>query len=247
MPPRKPNLPHAAVRSDRAYHGIRQLIVAGRLSPGARLVEADLAARFGVSRGAIRPALLRLRQEGLATAPRGARQARLIVAPLTRTDAAELYLLLGEIEGLAAAKAATLPTEEHHELIQELRDIQAGLDDLRGHDEPDAEAFLAGDRSFHQAIVTAGGGARVASMYDSLRPQLERYSRIYAIDVREHLESASQEHRTIITRIEDRDPEGSHDAVRRNWRRGAERLARLVERMGARGDWHEAGPATDDV
>ena len=87
-------------RSEGAYHRIRQLIVAGRLSPGARLVEADLAARFGVSRGAIRPALQRLRQEGLATAPRrgAGRQMRLIVAPLTHSDATELYLLLGGIE-----------------------------------------------------------------------------------------------------------------------------------------------------
>ncbi len=235
-----------AGRSENAYHRIRQLIVAGRLSPGARLVEADIAGRFGVSRGAIRPALQRLRQEGLATAPGIGRQARLIVAPLTRSDATELCELLGEIEGLAASEAARLKPDPHTRLIHTLRDVMSSWDDLGNQDEPDPVSFLDRDRSFHQAIVVAGGGPRVMAMHDSLRPQLERYALTFAVNVREHLEAELEEHVAIISCLEAHDSKGSHEAMRRNWRHGARRLGRLIERMGERGDWHSQGSATVD-
>ena len=84
------------------------------------------------------------------------------------------------------------------------------------------------------------------AMHDSLRPQLERYALIYAVNVREHLEAALEEHVAIISCLEAHDSKGSHEAVRRNWHHGARRLGRLIERMGERGDWHSQGSATVD-
>ena len=50
------------------YQRLRRLIVEGHLGPGARLVEAELATRFGVSRTPIRTALYQLLQEGFVEA-----------------------------------------------------------------------------------------------------------------------------------------------------------------------------------
>jgi len=42
-------------------------IISGELAPGARIVEADLSARFNVSRGPVRDAIRILEREGLVT------------------------------------------------------------------------------------------------------------------------------------------------------------------------------------
>ncbi|HEX9165498.1 MAG TPA: GntR family transcriptional regulator, partial [Gemmatimonadales bacterium] len=44
-------------RPQRVYEQLRQLIVTGRMAPGSRLVETDIAARFQVSRTPVRGAL----------------------------------------------------------------------------------------------------------------------------------------------------------------------------------------------
>ena len=48
----------------RAYDQVRELIVWGRLSPGSRIVESEIADRLGISRTPTRSALHRLQQEG---------------------------------------------------------------------------------------------------------------------------------------------------------------------------------------
>ncbi len=55
--------PEGAARTDRpkqVYKQLRELIVLGRSAPGSRLVETDIATRFGVSRTPVRGALQRL-------------------------------------------------------------------------------------------------------------------------------------------------------------------------------------------
>src|SRR5437764_13818457 len=99
---------HPGIRSTtgQVYSRLRRLIVAGDLSPGTRLIELDLAQRFGVSRTPLREAMLLLQREGFVVAGNGGQQARLSVSMLTRDDARDVYQLMGEIEGLAAARAA---------------------------------------------------------------------------------------------------------------------------------------------
>ena len=62
---------------DIAYRKLRELIVHGRLGPGTRVVEADIARRLEISRTPVRSALHRLQQEGYVVAYRSSRQARM--------------------------------------------------------------------------------------------------------------------------------------------------------------------------
>src|SRR5271157_4397430 len=82
---------------------LREDILAGRLSPGSRLVECDLTARFAVSRGPVREALRRLAADGLIEhwPHRGA-----VVRRLGEREIRELFLIRIELEALAARLAA---------------------------------------------------------------------------------------------------------------------------------------------
>jgi DNA-binding transcriptional MocR family regulator len=98
-----------AARSNRvgsAYQRLRELIVHGKLVPGSSVIEADLSTRLGICRTPVREALRLLQQEGfLIRNPAGATKSRLVVAPLMKEDARELYWIVGRLEGLEKIQA----------------------------------------------------------------------------------------------------------------------------------------------
>jgi len=87
---RRPSGAHDADRSSQVYAKLRDLIVRGRLAPGARITETDAAGRLGVSRTPVRAALQQLAQEGYIVVANAGLRRRPVVAPLTREDATEL-------------------------------------------------------------------------------------------------------------------------------------------------------------
>ena len=99
-----------------AYSLLLEAIDLGEFRPGDRLVESDLADRFGMSRTPIREALQRLETQRLLT--RDGRS--LIVASLDHNQMAELYVVRAELEGLAARLAAKHATAEE---VRVLRDM----------------------------------------------------------------------------------------------------------------------------
>ena len=117
--------------SESAFQRIRDLIVHGKLAPGSRVIEADLANRLGISRTPVRSALHRLRQEGyIVVVSGGGNKARLAVAPLTQDDARELYRIVGHLEGLAARSTAQLEPNARAALVEKLRVCNAGRREL---------------------------------------------------------------------------------------------------------------------
>ena len=86
-----------------AHERLRHAIVRLELEPGAPVSEAQLVARFGFSKAAVRAALARLRAERLVLAePRRGH----VIAPLTIRDVGEIYDLRLLLEPPAAAAAA---------------------------------------------------------------------------------------------------------------------------------------------
>src|SRR5947207_11969442 len=114
--------------SEGTFKQVRELIVHGKLAPGSRVVEAELAGRLGVSRTPVRSAIHRLQQEGYiwASDDTGSKT-KLAVAPLTQEDSKELYSIVGHLEGLAAGSAAQLDGLVRDRLIAGLRDLNEKL------------------------------------------------------------------------------------------------------------------------
>ena len=100
-----------------AYSLILSAIDNGTYRPGDRLVESELADRFGVSRTPVREALQRLSAEGLVDVEefRGAS-----VRNATMDEVRQLYHARGAMEGICAADFTRLATPEQKAELAEI-------------------------------------------------------------------------------------------------------------------------------
>ena len=159
---------HVPLR-DQVADRIRRSILAGRLRPGARLVEDSLARDFGVSRNPVREALRALAAEGLVrvTARRGA-----AVMAFDAGTAAEMVEVRAALEGLNARLAAR---RRDPALLKRLAEILRRGSDAARAGELGQLTRLNGD--FHDALAAAGANQVLRDLMRSLR---ERTGSVFA-------------------------------------------------------------------
>jgi len=224
-------------RGSETYRTLRELIVSGRLAPGTRVVENNVATRLRVSRTPVRGALLRLEQEGFIVSTPGVRRARLSVAPLTREDGEEVFWIVGELEAIAANRIARRSRDERTAVADELRRVNAELRAAAGEPEPNARRMFDLHTEFHARYVQAGSGARLRTLHASIRSQADRYRRLYSSALGGGIAASLEEHDVIAEAIEAGDTGRAEASVRSNWRNAAERLGALIDTVGERGTW----------
>lgn len=223
--------------SSQAYVQLRELIVHGGLAPGGRVIESELAERLGTSRTPVRSALHRLQGEGYVVARRGGRRTLLTVAPLTREDGRELFWIVGELEAVAAHWVARGDGGDLRQVAEAMRRTNHALLQASNAEAPDPARLFELHTRFHQTYVDACGGPRVQAMHAVVKPQAERYRRLYSTALGGHIHASLAEHEAIVRAIGDGDPDAAERAVKTNWRNAAERLARVIDRVGERGSW----------
>ncbi|MFY0691984.1 MAG: GntR family transcriptional regulator [Paracoccaceae bacterium] len=185
-----------------AYELILNAIDVGVYKPGDRLVESELAERFGVSRTPIREALQRLETQSMLT--RDGRS--LIVASLNHNQMAELYAVRAALEGLAAELAA------QHAAPEEIKVLFDMVEEDRALLEKPSELAQA-NRRFHRQI-------HLASHNRYLVQQLDLVYRSMALLATTSLaaagrgEVALEEHLNIVRAIEARDGAAASQALR---------------------------------
>lgn len=219
------------------YQQLRERIVRGRLAPGSRLVEREVAARLGVSRTPVRAALERLTQEGYIVATGSALLARSTVAPLTNDDAREIHMIVAQIEGLAARQAAAKPKAVRLTMTREMRRLNAQFSKAAQARLPDSDRLHDLDDAFHQRYVDVGAGPRLRTLHAAVKPQAERYGRIYTSTLVSEVGTSVAEHEAIVKALEAGDGAKAQRAVQTNWENAAERLARVITAVGERGAW----------
>ena len=219
----------------RVYRALRDAINEGRLAPDTRLIEDQLALQFRVSRTPIRDAIQRLQQEGYVVTPDGFRHARPVVAPLVDSDADELCGLVALHEGHAAAAAARLPTDRRLELVAELMSLNEAMRREGAAASPSHDRLRDTDAAFHHACTHAAGGPRLLALLDVVKPQAERYNRVYAtLLLPKRIADAVAEHDAIIRALRAGDPEGARRAVETNYGHGAAELTQAIDHPPSR-------------
>jgi DNA-binding GntR family transcriptional regulator len=228
--------PHGS-RPEQVYARLRDLIVEGLLAPGSRIVETEIASRLGVSRTPVREALQRLQQEGYVMGSPAAQQARLTVAPLTRDDVYELLYIVGALEGMGARGAASIPAAERKTLARDLKALNADFFKAGKATPIDHGALYDVDDQFHRRIVEASAGPRLLALHDAVKPQAERYIRMYISMLTTDIRVSVNEHDVIIAAIEEGRADDAEQAVQVNWRHAADRLSKVISVAGERGSW----------
>ncbi len=238
--------PKATGKREKAEHGtslttafreIRELIVHGRLSPGTWILEAELADRLNMSRTPVRGAIHWLQREGYILEHRNVSKSRMIVAPLTKEDANELYMIIGRLEGMAGIGVAMLPFDERREICLQLSAFNQRLFAIASEHSAHPGEIFELDRSFHRLIIQHGAGSRLTALHKAVEPQTERYWRLYASSIINNLHTSVEEHDRIIRAIEQGNAADVETGLRDNWIRGAERLAHVIDIFGERGSW----------
>jgi len=187
-----------------AYELILEAIDVGIYKPGSRLVESELAERFGVSRTPIREALQRLETQSLLT--RDGRS--LIVASLDHNQMAELYVVRTELEGLAARLAA------QHASVEEINVLQQMIDADRER-VSDAAALARSNKRFHKQLHLASHNRFLVQQLDLVyRSMALLATTSLAVEGRGPV--ALDEHQAIVSAISDRDGSAAHEAVKRH-------------------------------
>jgi DNA-binding GntR family transcriptional regulator len=220
----------------RVYNELHTLIVSGQLPPGTRIAERAVVARMGLSRTPVRSALHRLHQEGFVASVGRAGDQRLIVTPLTRGDGREVFLIVGHLEGLAASEAASLPAGRRKELVKRLRTVNRRLAAASRAKAPPSVLFDL-DLQFHETYVEGVAGPRVVALHRAIKPQSERYARLYVNVLLDELPTSVEEHEEIAAAIARGNPAAAQHAVETNWHNAADRLSEVIAEHGERGIW----------
>ena len=184
-------------QGDEAFSVLKAEIVSCRLAPGASFSEANLSARFGLTRAAARAALARLAEQGLVSPV--ARHGY-TVAPVTLQSIRELFQLRLILEPRAAAMATDRVS------IQVLRELNKAPQ--LAHSADDRLAFVAANRAFHRAIAAAAGHSRLYGLLEALADEGERLVHLGLFGPgSDHSDrtAADQGHSAIIAAFETRD------------------------------------------
>ncbi len=185
-----------------AYTLILEAIEQGDYRPGDRLVESELADRFGVSRTPVREALQRLETQSML-----ARDGRsLIVASLDHNQLAELYVVRAELEGLAARLAAK------HASPEEIRVLRAMIEEDRAH-LADPEAMSRANKRFHRQIHLASHNRFLVQQLDLVHRSMALLATTSLAAVGRS-EAALAEHDAIVRAIEAGEGEAAQRALR---------------------------------
>lgn len=185
-----------------AYGLILEAIDVGVYKPGDRLVESELAERFGVSRTPIREALQRLETQTLLI--RDGRS--LIVGALDHNQLSELYAVRAELEGLAARLAA------QHGVPEEVRVLRK----MVGEDRKligNPKALALANRRFHKQIHLASHNRYLVQQLDLVHRTMALLATT-SLAVEGRSQGALDEHDAIVTAIENGDGDAAYAALK---------------------------------
>lgn len=196
---------------------LRDEILDGRLPAGSRLVESELAERFGVSRGPIRDALSELARSGLAVdLPRRGT----FVPSLTERDLSEVYVIRRAIEEAAVRLAVdSAPPEDIDDMYVALEATE------RAYAAGDLAVAWDADMEFHRCYCRMSGNGRLLALFDELASQTVLLMRT-ALAKHASLgwTPPVEFHRHIADAIRARDGEAASEAVGRHYQYTQDRL-----------------------
>lgn len=206
------------------YEELKMQILTGKITPGMRMMEVELAESMGVSRTPIREAIKKLEQEGLVTIePRKGAYA----SQISVKDMVDILEVRQDMEGLAAHMAAYRMTPKQ---MKELESISIGYN--KAVEEGNMADMIKYDTDFHNLIVESCNNGILTMMINQLQELLLRFRYVYYDNIK-RAEKMPSEHSMIMEAIKD----GRSDAARASAEMHIERIKDMVMNDGIRHDF----------
>ena len=184
---------------------LRQAILHGEMAPAQRLVENELAEQFGVTRASIRAALIDLEAQGLVERIRNRGSRVRVVSVEEAVAITECRMVL---EGLCAAKAAVLASDEQ---LAELTELGTAMTKAVADGEPVTYSEL--NQELHAKVRELSGQRTAVDLLERLNAQLVRHRFQLALRPGRPQHSLN-EHLAMIEAIRTRDPQAAETVVR---------------------------------
>lgn len=181
----------------RVRQEIQSLILSGKVKPGSKLLQVELAKRFGVTQNVVREALLELQFTGLVEAHDNK---GIFVGNLTPHKFLEYLDVRAVLEGLVASLCCEYISRAE---ARELRNMVAEIKKAAQENRLDDDAAL--DKKFHQRLLTISRNTVVAQITEAYWPVMKIFS------AQTDPNTVFQEHMGILDAIEqDQRPEAEN-------------------------------------
>ncbi len=212
---------------------LREAIAAGELVRGERLIEVELAEKFGVSRGPVRDAIRILQLEGLVESlPPG-----MVVTGIDHESINEIYSLRGAIEGLALRLSVARQGDDYQEISWHVEAME------RAAEANDPAEFARADVAFHNEICVVSRHRRLADVWQRYEPIMMTLLRL-TVSLDQDLTSSADKHRKLLEMMKAGDTEaasielsdhleGSRARMVKVWERALHRRREEIARQSA--------------
>jgi DNA-binding GntR family transcriptional regulator len=188
---------------------LSEAIYSGFLPPGLRLVESQIAGKFGISRTPIREAIHQLEIEGLVmTIPnKGA-----VVMAHSLEEIEEVHMIYGALEGLAASLSVKSINKD------DLKQMEVCIAKMGANknDRDRREWFIYNDR-FHSLFLKPCGKKFLLKSIKNYTKQVARYWYLL-LSYPGSIERFSEEHRSIVEAFKSRSPTAVRRSVEKHLR-----------------------------
>lgn len=206
----------APLRGQWVAAAIRKEILDGRLTPGGRVRQEELAARLGSSRIPVREALRQLESEGLVVlVPNSGAW----IAKLDRAECIEIYKIRERVEPLALAESV------HNLTAADIADLARLVDQIERS--RNVDEFLKLDRDFHLLSYRGANLPTLRAMILRFWNTTQHYRRAYSTLLGQNNQwIIHAEHRLMLEAIRRRDAEEAERSLHSHIRRTRLELGR---------------------
>ena len=187
----------AGPRGQHVIDALRTAIISGRFEPGDRLIETELSAEFGTSRGPVREALAQLGNEGLVMSfpYRGA-----VVLGVSDEEVQEVLIPIRlTLERYSFARALETMTEDDFaELGKQIWLME------RAGKANDLIKLVEADLGFHEIVISASGQLHTMQIWRTIWPRIRAY--FFRYEQYRNFGETVEEHRELLAALQTRDP-----------------------------------------
>lgn len=208
-------------RGAKAYSLVREAIATGKLKPGTRILENELASWLKVSRTPVREAIAALEADGLISmdGPRGR-----VVTKLDYQSVMELYAVREVLEATAAGLAARNASEMEIMALRNMIELEETILDEAGK-------LADHNRRFHEAIYYCSHNRYILKMLEYIQTGMLLLQPMGRIG-NDRRKTALQEHKKIVDAIESRDSAAAEKAIRDHVRLAQQARIKLLLQNG---------------